>query len=250
MPTPTSLLNALRSETTKVLSMRSSVVYTILMVGSLSAPVALFMIFADAPDQVVDWALLSAGAMIFQIVAIIFAAATTAGDIRNNMHAQAFLTQSDRSLWILAKVVVTMVFTAVAYLVGTALALVAGLAFGGTAELGTGVAQFGASLLGSVVFAAVSVGLAAVIRSQVGAVALPIVWLMVIEGMLAMATGRYEWLRPVAALAPGLRQGQLAYGADPYELGVSTFGCYVILVGWVVVMTGLGLWRNARTDVR
>ncbi|MDN6387835.1 MAG: ABC transporter permease, partial [Corynebacterium sp.] len=103
MPTPTSLLNALRSETTKVLSMRSSVVYTILMVGSLSAPVALFMIFADAPDQVVDWALLSAGAMIFQIVAIIFAAATTAGDIRNHMHAQAFLTQSDRSLWILAK---------------------------------------------------------------------------------------------------------------------------------------------------
>lgn len=250
MPTTTSLFNALRSESTKILSMRSSLVYAILMVGSLFGPVTLFMIFSDASDPVVDWALLSVGAMIFQVVAIIFAAATTAGDIRNNMHAQAFLTQDNRSLWILAKVVVTMVFTAMTYLVGTALALVAGVAFGGSMELGTDAGQFGANLLGCVVFAAISVGLAAVIRSQVGAVALPIVWLVVIEGMLAMATGRYEWLRPVVALAPGLRQGQLAYGTDPYELGVSTWGCYVILIGWVVVMTGLGLWRNARTDVR
>ncbi|MDN6706620.1 ABC transporter permease subunit [Corynebacterium glyciniphilum] len=246
----TALTNTLRSETTKVLSMRSSLVYAILLTGSLFGPVTLYMWFSGETDPAVDWSLLSAGAMIFQVVAVVFAAATTAGDIRNHMHAQAFLTQRNRSLWVLSKVVVTAVFTLVTYVAGTGLAMVSGVIFGGHLDLGSEPAQFAANLVGCIVFASLSVGLACVIRSQVGAVALPIVWMMVIEGMIAMAAGRYEWLRPVVALAPGERQMQLAYGMDTLELGISTAGCYLILVGWVVVMTVLGLWRNAKVDVR
>ena len=246
----TALTNSLRSETTKVLSMRSTLVYTILLTGSLFGPVTLYMWFSGAEDRTVDWALLSTGAAIFQVVAVVFAAATTAGDIRNHMHAQAFLTQRARSLWVLSKVVVTAVFTALTYLVGTGLAMVSARVCGGQLDLGAETGQFAANLVGCVVFASLTVGLACVVRSQVGAVALPIVWLMVVEGMLALAAGRYEWLRPVVAVSPGQRQMQLAYGMDQLDLGISTAGCYLILVGWFVVMTGLGLWRNQRADVR
>jgi ABC-2 type transport system permease protein len=246
----TALINSLRSETTKVLSMRSTLVYLILLTGSLFGPVTLYMWFAGADDRAVDWGVLSTGAMIFQVVAVVFAAATTAGDIRNHMHAQAFLSQRARSLWVLAKVVVTAVFIFVAYLMGTGLAVLSAVVFGGELDLGAESHQFVANLVAAVVFAALTVGLACVIRSQVGAVALPIVWLMVIEGMLVMAAGRFEWLRPVVAVAPGQRQTQLVYGMDQLDLGISTAGCYLILVAWVVVMTALGLWRNQRADVR
>jgi ABC-2 type transport system permease protein len=246
----TSLTNSLRSETTKVLSMRSTLVYAILLAGSLFGPVTLYLWFAGTESPEVDWTVLSTGAMIFQVIAVVFAAATTAGDIRNHMHAQAFLTQRARSLWVLAKVVVTAVFMLVTYLLGTGLAMLSAVVFGGQLDLGADSHQFVANLVSSIVFAGLTVGLACVIRSQVGAVALPIVWLMVIEGMLAMAAGRYEWLRPVVAVSPGQRQTQLVYGMDPLDLGISTAGCYLILVAWVVVMTALGLWRNQRADVR
>ena len=180
----TTFLNSLRSETTKVLSVRSTITYAILLTGSLFGPVTLTTLFSAEPDPVADWSNLTGGTMIFQIIAIVFAAATTAGDIRNHMHAQAFLTQRSRSLWVLSKVVVTTVFTAVLYLIGIALGMLVAVIFGAGVDLGTDAYLLAANLFPTVAFACLSVGLACVLRSQVGAVALPLAWLMIIDSLL------------------------------------------------------------------
>ncbi|MDN6353093.1 MAG: ABC transporter permease [Corynebacterium sp.] len=244
------LTNALRSETTKLLSLRSTLVYTILMAGSLFGTATLIVLFSPGDPVTMDWAKLGYGYQIFQLIAVVFAAATTAGDIRNHLHAQAFLTQRGRWQWVGAKIIVTMVFVAASYLVGTALSLGISAALGAELILGAGETAFYVPLIGSMVFAAVSVGLACVIRSEVGAVAVPVAWMLLIDGMLGMAAESMEIFRPLAMIAPGQRQEQLISGFDPLDLGLSTAACYVIILGWLVVASGVGLWRNRRSDVR
>ncbi|MGO1948582.1 MAG: hypothetical protein ACTH1D_03060 [Mycobacteriaceae bacterium] len=59
------LINSLRSETTKLLSMRSTIVYAVLLAGSLFGPVTLVMWFSNESNPVASWSTLSSGAMIF-----------------------------------------------------------------------------------------------------------------------------------------------------------------------------------------
>ncbi|MDN6661715.1 ABC transporter permease [Corynebacterium variabile] len=243
-----SFTNALRAETTKLFSLRSSLVYAILLTGSLFGPVTLIALFGD--DATLDWSTILFGLQIFMLVAVIFAAATTAGDIRNHMHAQAFLTQAGRWQWVAAKITVTAAFTAVTYVLGTVLAIGVGAALGGTLSLGTDTFIPVVGLVTNVLFAAMSVGLACVIRSQVASVAVPVAWLLVIDGMLGMAAESIGIFRPLAAIAPMQRQTQLLGGEDPLGFGFSTAVCYLIIIAWFAALAALGLWRNHRVDVR
>lgn len=244
-----SYLNALRAETTKLFSARSTIIYAILLAGSLFGPVTLVGLFGES-GVTMDWVTVMFGYPIFQLITVIFAAAATAGDIRNHMHAQAFLTQSARWHWVVAKMMVTAVFIAVLYLVGTALALGVGAVFGATLSLGTGQTAFYVPLVVSVLFAMMTVGLACVIKSQVAAVAVPVAWILLIDGMVGFAAEQFEFFRPLAAIAPAQRQEQLITGADPLGLGLGTVACYAIIVGWLVVLAVLGIWRNQRSDVQ
>ncbi|MDN6619505.1 MAG: ABC transporter permease [Corynebacterium variabile] len=243
-----SFTNALRAETTKLFSLRSSLVYAILLTGSLFGPVTLIALFGD--DATLDWSTILFGLQIFMLVAVIFAAATPAGDIRNHMHAQAFLTPAGRWQWVAAKITVTAVFTAVTYVLGTILAIGVGAALGGTLSLGTDTFIPVVGLVTNVLFAAMSVGLACVIRSQVASVAVPVAWLLVIDGMLGMAAESIGIFRPLAAIAPMQRQTQLLGGEDPLGFGFSTAVCYLIIIAWFAALAALGLWRNHRVDVR
>ena len=243
-----SFTNALRAETTKLFSLRSSLVYAILLTGSLFGPVPLIALFGD--DATLDWSTILFGLQIFMLVAVIFAAATTAGDIRNHMHAQAFLTQAGRWQWVAAKITVTAVFTAVTYVLGTVLAIGVGAALGGTLSLGTDTFIPVVGLVTNVLFAAMSVGLACVIRSQVASVAVPVAWLLVIDGMLGMAAESIGIFRPLAAIAPKQRQTQLHGGEAPLGYGFTTAGGSLIIIAWFAALAALGLWRNHRVDVR
>jgi ABC-2 type transport system permease protein len=40
------------------------------------------------------------------------------------------------------------------------------------------------------------------------------------------------------------------YDQDPLGLGLGTAACYLVIVGWFVVLSAVGLWRNHRADVR
>ena len=95
-----------------------------------------------------------------------------------------------------------------------------------------------------------SVGLACVIRSQVASVAVPVAWLLVIDGMIGVAAQNIDFFRPLAAIAPVQRMNQVFYGEDTLGLGLGTAVCYLVIAAWFVVLTALGLWRNRRADVR
>lgn len=246
--TAPSLVNALRAESTKLLSLRSTLVYAVLLTGSLFGPVTLIALFGDRPQ--LDWTTVLTGFQIFQLIAVIFAAATTAGDIRNHMHAQAFLTQAGRWQWVAAKITVTAVLTAVTFVLGTVLAVAVGAVLGGTLDLGADAHVPVVALVSTVLFAAMSVGLACVIRSQVASVAVPVAWLLVIDGMIGFAADSIEFFRPLAAIAPVQRMNQVYYGEDSLDLGISTVVCYLVIVAWFAVLTAVGLWRNHRADVR
>jgi ABC-2 type transport system permease protein len=247
----TSLLHALRSETTKLFSMRSTVVYAILLTGALYGPVVLATLFSSETPTF-EWADLMNGAMIFIMVAIVFAASTTAGDIRNHMHAQAFLTQPGRITWVTAKLLVTLVFTFVTYVVGVALSVGAAAAFGAnlSLDLGGAFTPVWSYLLGGIAFPLMAVGLACVLRSPVVSVAVPTVWFLLIDGMIGETATHIEAFRPLAAIAPGERLAQLATGYDRVGLGLDSLTCVAVLVVWVVVLSAVGLWRNQRSDVR
>lgn len=244
-----SLTNALRAETTKLLSLRSSLVYAILLTGSLFGPVTLIGMFGG-DTFILDWGTLFSGLPIFQLIAVVFAAATTAGDIRSHMHAQAFLTQAGRWQWVTAKIIVTAVFTAVTFVLGTVLAIGIGAVLGGTLSLGTDPHILYVGFIATVLFAAMSVGLACVIRSQVASVAVPVAWLLVIDGMIGFAAESIGIFRPLAAIAPVQRMNQVFYGEDPLGLGLSTAVCYLIIIAWFAALSAVGLWRNHRVDVR
>ncbi|WP_145943282.1 ABC transporter permease [Corynebacterium glyciniphilum] len=247
----TSLINALRSETTKLLSMRSTLVYAILLTGALYGPVVLATLFSSETPTF-EWADLMNGAMIFIMVAIVFAASTTAGDIRNHLHAQAFLTQRSRAGWVTAKILVTLVFAFITYVAGVALTVGAAAVLGANLSLDGGGAftPVWSYLLGGVAFPLMAVGLACVLRSPVVSVAVPTVWFLLIDGMIGETATHIEAFRPLAAIAPGERLAQLATGYDRVGLGIDDMTCIAILVVWVVVLSAVGLWRNQRADVR
>ena len=104
--------NALRSEWTKLASLRGTWVYVVLLVGSIAGPMAAFSMAADA-GATADWELLLLGTVIFNMIVIAFGGSTLAGEYNDQMNAHAFLTQDRRSLWLSARMTLTLVLIAV-----------------------------------------------------------------------------------------------------------------------------------------
>ena len=124
--------------------------------------------------------------MIFLIVAIVFAGAATAGEIRRGSLGVSFLTQRSRWPSYLARIIVACAFIALNYIVGMALTL--GVFNVGSAQVdlsGGGWNYLGINLLSTLSFVAITIGLAAVTRSTAASIALPLAWLLFIESLLA-----------------------------------------------------------------
>ena len=83
------MFKAISSEITKLLSLRSTWIYVILFTGSIYGPTTLYMLFNDSPQIDADWPDLLIGGMIFLMIACVFGASTTGGDINNHMTAHS-----------------------------------------------------------------------------------------------------------------------------------------------------------------
>ena len=92
-------MNVVRSEIAKLTSLRSTWVYAILLVGSIAGPVVLMGLFASDSTTDFYWNDLLIAGDLFQMLAIIYAAASTSRDLAHGMHGQAFLTQPQRWNW-------------------------------------------------------------------------------------------------------------------------------------------------------
>ncbi|MDK4291122.1 ABC transporter permease [Corynebacterium pseudodiphtheriticum] len=243
-------MNVVRSEIAKLTSLRSTWVYAILLVGSIAGPVVLMGLFASDATTDFYWNDLLIAGGLFQMLAIIYAAASTSRDLAHGMHGQAFLTQPQRWNWLAAKMLVTGVFVLVLLAVSIGISLVVAPVFGLHLDSSEATSILWAVLIGYPLYAVAAVGLAALVRSQIAAVGLPIVWMLIVEQLLASAAMIYEFLRPVAQLLPNTTFESLTTGFAFYDYIHTGWAGAAVLVGWLVVLCGLGFLANQKRDVK
>lgn len=259
----TSFINAIRSEWTKVSTLRSTWVTAILLVGSLAGPVFLMGLFSQ-PGSEINNEMLTIGSMIFLLIAIAFAGSTVAGEYNDHMHAHAFLSQDRRSLWLIARTLVVLAFLLVTAAIGIGLASVIALVMPNFTYVGGPLEPIWRLGLSVVIFALIAIAISVLTRSRVAAVAIPLVWIVVVENLLGLAAYSTKVARFVWFLAPFERISQVT-GGSPGVFGVPMpvmregweagalqpmWFNVAVLVLWIALTFAASLWSNARRDVK
>lgn len=250
-----SFLSSVKSETTKLLTLRSTLVYFILLGGSIGGPVFLYLLLSDTPLKV-DFADVGIGGMIALMICIVFGASTTAGEISTKMHAQAFLTQQSRWNWLAARGVVSSLFVLFTLALAMALTVLMIVIWPGATFVGEQNNTGWSLLIGGAAFTLLAMGTAALLRSRVAGIGVPLVWMLVVEPLISLGGERFSVLQKVSDVMPAGTiteiQRYYTFKADGVLMeGAHTPAFYLtVLAAWVVVLLILGFFRNSRTDVR
>jgi ABC-type transport system involved in multi-copper enzyme maturation permease subunit len=232
----------LRSELLKQRSTRTSLVLPAWMVGIALLVVALHVLsfsVATLGSEDNQMRILGLGTSIGALFAALLGALSITGEFRTGTIRPTFLVTPLRTRIIAAKVITSM-------LAGAGIGLVAqSLTAGGEAvglaargihiELGSGdYAQLLAGgALSAALFAAIGVGVGAIVRNQVAAVAGLCVWLLFLEPLLlgdVPAVGKYAPEASAGAVA-GAIQSQIADSLIAPALGVVLLAAYAALAG-------------------
>jgi ABC-2 type transport system permease protein len=136
------------------------------------------------------------------ILTLIFGILAVAGEYRHGTITDTYLSFPARGRVVTAKLGVYALVGAVAGLVSSAVALAATAAWwaakGGTFQLSAGDTwrALAGGVAASIAFAAIGVGLGALIRNLAGAVAVALAWIAVIEGIAGqlLGSGLARWL--------------------------------------------------------
>ena len=185
------------------------------------------------------------------IFALAFGILAVAGEYRHKTITDTYLSTPRRDRVILSKLVV---YTLVGGLCGV-LASAVGLATAAAWWAGKGASfswsdarmwqTIGGSITWNAAFAAIGVGLGALIRNLAGAIAVALAWLALIEGILSQLVGSSlsRWLPFNAGLALG-GSGQ-AGPADP----LSRWAGGLILAAYAVAFAVMAVATTTRRDV-
>jgi ABC-2 type transport system permease protein len=171
-----------------------------------------------------------------------------AGEYRHKTVVETYLATPDRGRVLQAKV---FVYTAVALLFGIlgSVTALAGLAIGfaargGSLDLSDG--ELWRTLIGAVVwqalFAAIGVGVGALIRNLAGAIAVALAWVAVVEGVLAeIVPGLSRWF-------PANLGTRLAAMEDTSD-SIAQWLAGVVLIGYTIAIVAAALATSVRRDV-
>ncbi|MEJ6018711.1 ABC transporter permease [Corynebacterium sp. H113] len=253
-----SLVNALKAESTKMVSLRSTWVWMILLTGSLYGPLILVGLLGKSGTQV-DWEMLLVGAMIFSLMAVSYAGSSIAAEYSEKMYAHAFLSQDRRSYWLIARSLLIIVFIAINAIVGGFLAWVVVAVLPKPEFVGGDITQVWALSMMTLMFSIIAMWCAVLTRSRVVAVAVPLVWMIVVEQLLSAAAGsdigRMFWL-----VGPGTRTTQIAgvLGGHGNDMEVGWHAMQIqplwfnvaVVLAWIGVAIATSFLVNARRDVR
>lgn len=247
-----SLLNAIKSETTKLKTLTSTWIYFILLGGSIGGPVFLYLCFAKDVDQL-TFSQVFIGGMLAQMIAVIFGASTTAGEISTKMNAQAFLSQHSRWNWLAARAIVASLFVFFTVAIAVALSVLMITIWPDKSFAAKDLYSLWIYLAGIPAFTLIAVGIAALIRSRVAAVGLPLVWLLVIEPLIVTAGGNLDFVQKLKKFLPAQSMSDMqTWYQVPEHLPnmVAPAFSAVVLAVWVIALLGFGFLRNTRSDVR
>lgn len=180
------------------------------------------------------------------------------------MHAQAYLSQNNRHLWLGARQVLNLVFLLGVAAIGALLACASTLVLPDLTYSNEGFAAIGSFALNIIVFGLIAMAIAALTRSRVAAVAIPLVWLMVIEQLLTLAAAASKVALPFWLAAPNARIRQLGGASADFmsagnptppvgwEAGMTqpTWFNILVIIAWIVVSVVAAIWINSKRDVK
>lgn len=181
------MTSSFRADCVRLLSIRSTWVYFLLLIGLFVSPVILVVLVlggdATRPLQAND---LVTCADLFHVIAIIFSGATVATEIRHGALTVNFLTQRGRWRSMVSGCLIGASFVTLTYSIGVLLALVIGEFYPKGVEIDTRGFQFlVVELLVILVWCLVAGSLAILTRSVAASVAIPLIWILLIENLLA-----------------------------------------------------------------
>ncbi|WDZ91020.1 ABC transporter permease [Nocardiopsis sp. HUAS JQ3] len=222
------MTRALTAETYRLLSVRSTAVFAVLLIGSCVGPIILMgVVYDPAYRGPIDAGDLGKCVSVFHVVAIVFAGAHTATEARSGSIAVSFLTQRARWTSLAAQTTVESAFLLSTYVIGMCLALTAATFYpDGLTMTARGWAYLALYPLIVVLWAATAASLAVLTRSVAASVAAPITWMLLIEqlvSMLPMLDVITPWLPFTAShtlLAHALGEASAAASAWPSAVAV------------------------------
>lgn len=244
----------LRSELFKLRTTRASTFLLLAVAGLVAVAVALHAVSLPAAGlQGSDPQLkiLGMGTTFGMLFASLLGAMSLTGEIRHGLIRPTLLVTPRRSRVLIAKLLIAALAGAVFGLVAELVAL--GAATAGLAARGIDVAPTGAQLaqllaggaVAAALWAAVGVGIGALIRNQVTSLVGLAIWLLFVEQTLA-------GIVPSAAkFAPGAAAGSLA-GAILQQTSSTLLAPAVgglVLVGYLLLTSSGGLLAFSRRDV-
>jgi ABC-2 type transport system permease protein len=185
------------------------------------------------------------------IITLLFGIVAVAGEYRHGSITDTFLSCPDRRRVITAKLTVYGLVGAAAGLVSSAVAVGVTAAWwaakGGSLRLsGTDTwLTLGGGLAACFAFAVIGVGLGALVRNLVGAVAAALAWIALVEGIVGqiIGSGLARWL-PLHA-SEALDRTDLTGGTRL----LPQWGGGLVLLGYAVVFAGAAVVTTLRRDV-
>lgn len=244
-------MNALKSELTRILSLRSSLIYSILFTGAFYGPIVLIVMFfsGEVDTEGIGIDTLLFGSAFFIPIAIIYGAAATASEIRHGSSSLNFLVQRNRWSSYFARIAANLIFISVNYFVGLGLAFAVanfhphGLTLDDKWALLI-VVNWAVALL----WTTVGVAFGFIFRNVAMAVAVPLLWITVAESILLSLP-----IESVAKFATWLpyyiSNGPLPASILGSETPHSIPEMVAVLVGVLAVFVAGGFVLNSRRDV-
>lgn len=256
----TSLMPALRAEILKLSSLTATWVYLALMLIVVPVPVLIMCVFFEPPFGY-SWEELLIGVSMFGLIAVIFIGASTAGEVENGMNAHSFLSQKNRAVWLIARLVVGLGVILGMLGVGILLALLAQVALsqqGLDLSDPTSLIYNGMSVI---LMAICAISLAVATRSKVVAIAIPILAFQVFEPLLKVLAGLHDNLTGLWWFLPLERVQQIATVVSHPSVAETPTGWHfgslqpmwfniAVVLGWTVLLLVIGFWANDRRDIR
>jgi hypothetical protein len=189
-------------------------------------------------------------ALFAALIAFVIGIVCVTAEWRHGTITRTFLVTPRRWRVLLAKELWIVVFAAFVAIVALALVFavaVPWLAFEGSSlELGDGLAGYaGRIVLATVLWGALGVGVGAVVQSQTPALVGAILWVLLVEALIAALLGLVD-LEVIGDYLPG-RALSAFDGSE--EGGLSTWAGGAVGLAWVVGLGLLGYVRMSRQDV-